>query len=233
MSLLRNLLPPIIIALLLSLIFVVPKDVNLLPSAAKPELPLGTELDGWSGVKTQESEKERLLLADDTVFSKGLYNHINPFTYAKEEPSISVSIVYSGSDLNNSIHRPERCLPSQGHVNLICQDSDIPLDDGRTLTFRKINSQLPIDKNPKNSLRYIHYYVFVSNNFVTNSHLTRTLRDIYDRIVTGRVQRWAYIQIGTHWGGSTDITEEQADSLLRALISKLVSRQIDWQSIEN
>lgn len=233
MHLLRCLLPPIITALFLSLIFIVPENLNFLPSAASPDLPLESELGDWYGIKTQESEKERAILAADTKFSKGIYHHINPFTYTKEEPAISVSIVYSGSDLNNSIHRPERCLPAQGHVNLICQDSDIPLDDGRTLTFRRINSQLPIDKNPKNSLRYIHYYVFVSNNFVTNSHLTRTLRDMYDRVITGRVQRWAYIQIGTHWGGSTDITEEQADSLLRALISKLVSRQIDWQSIEN
>jgi len=230
---LRRLLPPIVLTLLLSPIFIVPDNPELLPSAVSPDMPLGSDMAGWYGTKTQESEMERAILSNDTKFSKAIYHHVNPFTYAKEEPSINVSFVYSGRDLNNSIHRPERCLPAQGHLDLTGRDEQIELANGRTLTFRRLHTRTLIDNQPGRSLYHIHYYVFVGRNTICASHLTRTFRDIYDRIITGRVQRWAYIQMGVCWGTEIGITEEQADSYLRALIRDLVPKQIDWEIIEN
>ena len=232
-NLIRRTLPPVLLGLILCLIPLMPEDTELVPSAANPELPLDYDLPGWYGVKTQESDAERNLLADDTKFSKAIYNHINPFTYEKEEPPVNVSFVYSGSDLNNSIHRPERCLPSQGHLNLNGRDEELTLADGRKLTLRRLSSNTLVDNKVDHKVYHIHYYAFVGCDTVCCSHLVRTWRDIWDRMVTGRVQRWAYIQIGTHWGEEVGITEQQAESHLRALIRDLVPRQIDWSAIKN
>lgn len=229
----RRLLPPFILALTLGLIPFIPESSELLPSAASPNLPLEYDLSGWHGTKTQESQEERRLLADDTLFSKAIYKHVNPFTYSTEEPTISVSFVYSGSDLNNSIHRPERCLPSQGHLEVTGQDSVIELADGRKLTFRKLTSYTLLNNKVGKHVNHIHYYVFVGNDNICHSHIVRTWRDIWGRVATGTVQRWAYIQFGTYWGEEVGVTEEQADKCLRALIRDLVPQQIDWKAVEN
>lgn len=228
-----KILPPTILALLLSLTFIVPENTDLLPSAANPELPLDTTLPSWYGVKTQESQKERELLSADTSFSKAIYHHINPITYQREAPPVNVSFVYSGSDLNNSIHRPERCLPAQGHLDMIGRDETIELANGRTLTFRRLSTRTPATSPGEPGLHHIHYYVFVSSNVICSSHLERTFWDIYHRIIEGRVQRWAYIQFGSYWDEEIGITEQQADNNLRALIHDLVPLQIDWDAIKN
>ncbi len=228
-----KILPPTILALLLSLVFIVPENTDLLPSAANPELPLDTAIPGWYGVKTQESEEERVTLSADTSFSKAIYHHINPITYQREAPSVNVSFVYSGSDLNNSIHRPERCLPAQGHLDMTGRDEIIELANSKALTFRRLSTRTPAAHPGEHSLHHIHYYVFVSSDTICSSHLERTFWDIYNRIVDGRVQRWAYIQIGSYWGEEIGITEQQADNYLHALIRDLVPLQIDWDAIKN
>ena len=226
-------LPPVVLALILSLLYVIPSHPELIPAAVSPDLPLDTELDGWYGVKTQESEKERDLLSSDTRFSKGIFHHNNPFTFAKEQPSVSVSIVYSGNDLNNSIHRPERCLPAQGHLEVIGKDEMITLPNGRSIALRRLDSHTPIDNQKDRNLHHIHYYVFVSNSTITNSHLQRTWQDICDRVFKGKVQKWAYIQIGTYWGDEVDISEQKAEALLKRLTAEIIYRQVEWEKIEN
>lgn len=228
-----RILPPLIVALLLSLIPLMPEEVALRPSAVNPDLPLSYDLSGWYGTKTQESEKERAILSADTKFSKALYRYVNPISYTHEGPTINVSFVYSGSDLNESIHRPERCLPAQGHLDLNGSDVKLPLSDGRELTFRRLSSRTLIDNKAGNHIYHIHYYVFVGSDIICSSHLVRTARDIWDRITTGRVQRWAYIQIGTHWGEHVGISEQQAENYLRSLIRDLIPGQIDWAAIKN
>ena len=228
-----HILPPLVACLLLSLIPLMPEEVTLLPSAANPDLPLNYDLSGWHGTKTQESEKERILLSADTKFSKAIYRYVNPISYTHEEPAINVSFVYSGSDLNESIHRPERCLPAQGHLDLSGRDEKLTLSDGQELTFRRLSSRTLIDNKAGQHIYHIHYYVFVGSDIICSSHLVRTAKDIWDRITTGRVQRWAYIQIGTQWGKELGITEQQAENHLRSLIRDLVPGQIDWNAIKN
>ncbi len=230
---LSGIIPPVVLALVLGLLFVIPAHPELLPAAVSPDLPLETELEGWYGVKTQESEKERQLLAKDTKFSKGIYHHVNPFTYAKEAPSLSVSIVFSGNDINNSIHRPERCLPSQGHLEVIGRDEEMTLPDNRRIAVRRLDSRTPIGDSPGRELRHIHYYLFVGNDSINNSHLQRTWRDICDRLFKGKVQKWAYIQLGTYWGEEVGISKQQAEALLKRLTAEIIYRQVDWSAIQN
>ena len=228
-----RILPPLIATVLLSLIPFMPEEVTLLPSAAKPELPLNYDLSGWHGTKKQESEQERTILSADTKFSKAIYRYVNPISYTQEGPAINVSFVYSGSDLNESIHRPERCLPAQGHLDLSGSDAKITLSDGQELTFRRLSSRTLIDNKPGNHIYHIHYYVFVGSDTICSSHLARIAKDIWDRITTGRVQRWAYIQIGTQWGEKVGFSEQQAENHLRSLIRDLVPGQVNWDAVKN
>ena len=55
--------------------------------------------------------------------------HMCGGSWEKALPPVEISIVYSGADMNSSIHRPERCLPSQGHLNLRGSTSEITLAD--------------------------------------------------------------------------------------------------------
>lgn len=232
-KILTSILPPVVLTLVLSLLYVIPSHPELIPAAVSPDLPLDTELDGWYGVKTQESEKERQILAADTKFSKGIFHHINPFTFAKEQPPVNVSIVYSGNDLNNSIHRPERCLPAQGHLNVIGSDVIVTLPDNRHIALRRLASRTPIENQENRYLHHIHYYIFVGNSTITNSHLQRTWQDIYDRIFKGKVQKWAYIQLGTYWGDEIGISEQKAEALLKHLTAEIIYRQVEWEKIQN
>ncbi|MBR1997095.1 MAG: hypothetical protein IJ993_01655, partial [Akkermansia sp.] len=58
-------LPPALLAVLLSLIYLLPMNTELQESAISPALPYGTKLAGWYGKKEQASPEERGTLAAD------------------------------------------------------------------------------------------------------------------------------------------------------------------------
>jgi hypothetical protein len=231
-QLLRAWLPPTLLALLLSSVFIMPRQEKLMESSISPDLPLSFELPGWQGTRIQESEVERTSLAADTRFSKAQYTQPRRVFWEKEKPPVEVSIVYSGSDMNSSIHRPERCLPSQGHVNLQTNSSEIPLADGRTLTFTRLTSRVPLPNREDGlTLNFISYYVFIGHGTMHHTHLGRTLQDMYDRVTRGYVQRWAYFQANSYWAPELNLTEEETDKRVRTLISELLPKQINWSEM--
>ena len=228
-KLLRALLPPVLVAVILSSVFILPREESLVESSISPDLPLGTDLSGWQGSKIQESEHERRVLAEDTRFSKATYSRISRVPWEKSLPPVEISIVYSGADMNSSIHRPERCLPSQGHLNLRGSSDEITLADGRKLDITRLTSQVQLPD--KQTINFINYYVFIGHGTIHHSHLGRTAQDIYDRVAKGYVQRWAYFQAGSYWAPELGITEDEADKHIRALISDLLPGQINWQEM--
>ncbi len=210
-----------------------PKEVELMESALSADLPLEYALEGWYGIRTQESAVERRVLAADTRFSKGIYVKRRDDPDTPRNPDINVSLIFSGNDMNHSIHRPEGCLPAQGHLSLAGRNETIRLADGRELTFTRLSSLLPDEKKEGSYVHYIHYYVFVGSNTITPNHLTRVARDIIARATSGRVQRWAYFQAGVRWGESTGHTEDEADAQLREFISQVLPQLIDWEAISH
>jgi phosphatidylserine decarboxylase len=133
--------------------------------------------------------------------------------------------------MNNSIHRPEVCLPAQGHINVQGQVSEFQLADGRTLKMTRLSSKLPTRQERRIDLHYIHYYLFIGNGAMAHSHLGRNIQDILDRCIQGKVQSWAYFQAGTCWAPEIGVTEEEADKRLRKLISELLPGQIKWDEM--
>ncbi len=229
----KAVLPPLCLACILSLVFLLPKHDKLMDASISPDMPLAYALPGWRGVKLQESELERNSLAADTRFSKAAYTKLRNSPDEPRGPEIVASIVYSGNDMNASIHRPERCLPSQGHVDLQGRQADITLSDGSRITFTRLASRTPGHGPGKPPLQHINYYIFVGHDSILSTHMGRTLRDMSDRVLHGYVQRWAYYQIGTYWGGETGISEDLADSRLRRLIAELTPCLIDRESMKN
>lgn len=221
-------LPPILLTAMMSLVWFIPHEVKLRESAISPELPVGSSLPGWYGVRTQESEIERNVLAADTKFSKGIYQRINRITDQTEGAPITVSIVYSGNDMNSSIHRPERCLPAQGHRQLQASASVITLSNGMRLPCTRLDSTVVSEENGhETAYDYIHYYVFVGNDAICPSHYSRTLHDVYDRIVRGYTQRWAYFQVGTSCEHGDSTAAAKMDKNVRNLIGQLLPRLLN------
>ena len=89
----------------LSSIFLLPRQLGFQPVGIELELP--KMVGGWYGRDVTVSEKERIVLGEGTEFARKSYRNGRGY-------EIVASIVLSGQDMNTSIHRPERCLPSQG-----------------------------------------------------------------------------------------------------------------------
>lgn len=232
---------PLLALVAMSGIYLLPDPGDFLPSAISPDLPVGGELEGWHGTACQESEIERNTLAADTRFSKANYTRdFLPVTiggsllYGGAAPlPCMVSIVFSGGDMNNSIHRPERCLPAQGHIDLQSSSQTLELADGHLLPVTRLTTRTPLPEGHQGHLRHIHYYAFIGASQVTASHLKRTLYDMRDRILQGRVQRWAYVQCSTYYGDAIGVSEREADNQLQSLMRALLPGLIDWKRVEN
>src|SRR5207249_7978901 len=98
------------------------------PTGVIMDLP--ESIGQWTGVPQKVTRGEIEALAPDTTFARRLYSN----AFADE---ILVSIVLAGEDPDNSIHRPERCLPSQGWTVV----------DSRTVTLNSAalpNGQLKV-----------------------------------------------------------------------------------------
>lgn len=228
---LKALLPPVLLTLLLGSVFILPRHEELVESSISPDLPIDYNLPGWQGKKVQESEVERSSLAADTRFSKAQYTQPRRVFWEQEKPPVEVSIVYSGSDMNSSIHRPERCLPSQGHINLKTRTDEITLADRRSIAVTRLTSQVPLPGEKKIMLNFVNYYVFIGHGTMRHTHIGRTLQDMYDRVTKGYVQRWAYFQASSYWAPELNLSEEETDKRVRSLISELLPGQINWEEM--
>lgn len=225
----RLLLLQLLIAGGLSAVFLLPKAPPLQPSAVSLELPNLLILSGWTGgPKMEPTEKELKALAMDTDFSRrNYYRSAGLDTPPGSREMLQASIVLSGKDLNNSLHRPERCLPAQG-LNLI-SSSEMPvkLKDGRTITLTRLKCSAT-DPSTRASYTHLNYYWFVGHDSVKHTHYGRTLKDMRDRLFEGYDQRWAYITVSSNLiqAGMED------DSGQRFWTAKLSEDQTDQNVVE-
>lgn len=181
----------------------VPDNPPLQDSRLSPTL--GDQYGAWAGQPEQIGSRERAILAADTTFLRKRYTHQSDQTIAP----ISLSVVFSGKDMNNSIHRPEVCLRTQGWNFL--EESTILLDgilpNGEILPMRRIVMEQPImtdgsDGEERKPLlneagdlvfvQRIQYYTFLGADTITASHWSRVFGDMADRLRYGYDQKWAY-----------------------------------------
>ena len=96
----------LVLVLGFSSIWLLPKAGEIKLSMLQRNLP--GRFDAMYGKKKEVTGDELRILAKDTEFERVEYFDLNnPL-----RPSVEVSVVFSGKDINNSIHRPERCLKS-------------------------------------------------------------------------------------------------------------------------
>ena len=197
-------------------VFLIPKDVKIQPAAIDQSLP--EFVGNWEGVDQPVTQLERDVLGSDTRFVRKLYS--------AGTDQIHVSIVFSGADMNTSIHRPERCLPSQGWTIANSKTVSVPLSTGvlRATRLENIRS-MSIENGQPVNVRSLNYYWFVGHSDATPSHYERTWIDIRDRLLKGRNQQWAYVMVASTITQGLAIfgrDERQTDDLLREFIRELV-----------
>jgi EpsI family protein len=198
--------------------------IFFLPASAKTE-PVGIKLflpdfvGKWYGVDQQITDLERQVLAGDTEFARKQYTD-------GAGNAVFASIVLSGHDLDNSIHRPERCLPAQGWTIADSKMLRLSLPSGDKLQVTRLHNvrQFQAQDGKMIPIYNLNYYWFVGYNHLTASHLERTFLDIQDRILKGYNQRWAYVTVAseitegrTRFGQS----ENQTDAIIQDFIKRL------------
>ena len=234
---------PLVLGASLSSIYFLPNVGTVAQSAVIMELP---ETFGSWVLRTQPpSEAEISALADDTRFSKAMCLNARPGEfneYGNPVPDIvQLSIVLSGADINNSIHRPERCMPAQGHNITSSSDQILKLPNGRQFPVKRLSSIQSVrdgaDTEREKYLKYncVTYYFFVGHDQITNAHLSRTLIDIKDRLVRGMDQRWAYVSMSMWYGkvpySEHEVTESEADAKIMKFLEGIAEKQIQWNQI--
>jgi EpsI family protein len=178
----------------LATVFLLPRKPGAGAAGIKLELP--DRVGDWEGRTVEVSQRERDALAKDTEFARKLYRN----SFGDE---IYVSIVLSGEDMTNSIHRPERCLPAQGWNVVSSTRVSVPLPSNQTLETTKLANagefmlrpSAPGQEPKRMTLHGLNYYWFVGSRDITADHLKRTYFDIRDRILYGQNQRWAYVTV--------------------------------------
>ena len=239
---LRPLILPVLAAIGMGSVYFLPTAGDVAQSAVKMDLP--GNLGGWQLRPIPASKVEIDTLAPDTEFSKAECYRPRKFEFfadGRPVPDVlNLSIVLSGTDINNSIHRPERCMPAQGHRIVSSTDRVIKTENDGEITVRRLMSVQSLrpngDSTEKLELNCLTYYFFVGHDHITSDHLGRTLLDIKDRLIYGRDQRWAYVSASTWYGNIPWIEgelvgEEEAEEKLSEFVSQFAEKQINWDQV--
>lgn len=234
---------PLFLGGALSAVYLLPEVGAVAQSAVNMKLPDYSGI--WEFEIQTPSEAELETLAPDTEFSKAMCLSARPGetnTYGNPVPDVlHLSIVLSGADINNSIHRPERCMPAQGHNITSSSERTLKLPNGRQFATKRLVSIQSIrntavkDREEYLKFNCLTYYFFVGHDRLTNDHLNRTFLDIKDRVARGMDQRWAYATVSMWYGKvpyiPTEVTEAEADAKLQKFLAEFSEKQINWDQI--
>ena len=208
--------------------FLIPAQTKFQPIGVVMELP--DSIGQWTGISQKVTQAELDQLAADTSFSRRVYS--NAFG-----DQILVSIVLAGEDPDNSIHRPERCLPAQGWTIMDSRavPINVPALPGGKLEATRLRNQQKF-KDERGNLRTVYnlnYYWFVGYTNVTPSHIERALIDIHDRVLKGYNQRWAYVTVASNvteglirFGRSEAASDEILQSFIQDLFPHIVQPSV-------
>ncbi|HBO98525.1 MAG TPA: hypothetical protein DD637_01615 [Verrucomicrobia bacterium] len=152
-------------------------------------------LAGYAVSALPVSEAELTVLPKDTQFVKRLY-------VSEKGENFAVSWVIGGAS-KSSIHRPELCLPSQGFQMMSPHTITV---DGRSWREIFLETQGTL-------ARRFSYTFYNQAGFQTSSHVSRIWRDIWDRSILNRIDRWVMITV---YGDCKDETR------WRAFLSRLM-----------
>ena len=159
------------------------------PTVADAPEVLLRDVDGFSAHELEPGEAELTVLPADTRFVKRMYVSEDERTW------FQVTAVIGGTS-KSSIHRPELCLPAQGFQMVRPRAFSACGLDWRALSLER-GYTAPLG---------FAYTFFNQTGFRTSSHMRRIFRDVWDRSVLNRIDRWVMITVNA----STDNDVELA-----------------------
>lgn len=222
----------------LSLIFALPEP----PPPASSACILGwpNELDGWVKIRDKDPSPAEIAILKGAAFAKADYVS-NPGTF-----QIDAGIVLSTTDVNETIHRPERCLPAQGHKILKATSTEVVLPNGVSLPLTRLHTRITRTTAASEeqatqtySFDCVTYYWFVGKEILTANHYGRTLEDMRYRLLTGGTQRWAYVTVAAYLpapegGGENTLIADPSnpfDERIKNFIKQSAREIIDFDKI--
>ena len=134
------------------------------------------EINGFASESVASSESERTILPADTAIDKR--------RYTSPDGEFLVSAVVGGRS-KSSIHRPELCLPAQG----------FQMTSPRTVEVGDVEWHLVTLARKEASSMGFAYTFFNQDGYRTSSHLRRIFRDVWDRSMRGRIDRWVMLTV--------------------------------------
>jgi len=225
------------------IVFAFPKASSMKSSRLARDLP--EEFGDWMGIPSEPGKREKEVLAKDTEFERMQYSHLDGI-----RPPVEVSVVFSGKNLSQSIHRPEVCLRAQGweFVSERYFSWDGVLPNGEPLPVKEIICRIVrmesrgeggepepvvLANGEKAYVWRAFYYTFLGHTEIVAGHYERTGEDIKDRLFKGYDQRWAYatfssfitgkfVEQGYSTGRFAVLNEEQTTEHIADFLRELV-----------
>jgi hypothetical protein len=153
-------------------------------------MDLPTQVGPLDSFPEDVTPAELYILPKDTTYARRTYGG----DASDRHDRILCSIILSGAE-RRSIHRPERCLPSQGWRIDSSHTETIPLASGRQLgvTALLLEKHVTLANGSPFTLRNYYLYWFVGKDVTTPSQTTRILMTYWDMLVHRINQRWAYV----------------------------------------
>ena len=136
------------------------------------------EIKGFASEPIAISEAERTVLPADTEIDKRRY--VSP------DGEFLVSVVVGGRS-KSSIHRHELCLPAQG----------FQMASPRTVEVGGVEWHVITLACKAASSMGFAYTFFNQDGYRTSSHLRRIFRDVWDRSMRGRIDRWVMLTVNS------------------------------------
>lgn len=161
--------------------------------AAAPAVHLG-EIAGYESVIVEAGEAERTVLPPDTVIEKRVYTKESDDGVSAAPEWFQATLVFGGVS-KSSIHRPELCLPSQGFQMRELRTVEV---DGIAWRF------ITLEGRGTGRLGFA-YTFFNQAGYRTPSHLQRIFRDILDRSLRNRIDRWVMVTVNVSRGDDASI----------------------------
>jgi hypothetical protein len=144
----------------------------------------------------EAAPEEKAGLPKDTSFARRLYWTVED----GQTNYVQVSIVLMGSD-RTSIHKPQFCLVGQGWKIAKTEHTQISLKRPQPyeLSAMKLTASREIDLGQGKSvpLHAIYVYWFVAKDSLTADHWQRMWWMAKNLLLTGTLQRWAYVSFYT------------------------------------
>lgn len=158
------------------------------PVLCQEDFPRLGEIVGYRSQAMEPSPEELETLPKDTIFDKRSYQDAAGNWFF-------VSLVIGGRS-KSSLHRPEICIPSQGFQ--MTEPHTIRVGD---VDWRRVT----LSRGAAGSIGF-SYTFYNQTGYHTSSHIARIFRDVWDRSVLNRIDRWAMLTVNSSCVDDRDIS---------------------------